>query len=335
MIPASQQITPEMDALLRRAGSNDINIAQAAQREVATAMTTPLKSGVLDGDIASGIFTDQTFLPGQEVSYPEDFVTPGSEKSLVAYTIPNHGAQAQRHFEGGEIRVSTFDVGAVADTNIKYVRDGRWDIMGKLMQVIEAMFIRRKNLDAWHLLLAAGTARNLVPYDDFATAGLFTKRLVAQMETIMRRSAGGNSTSTNRGRLTDLFMSPEARQDVLSWDLTQIPDAMRQSIFMNWSAGGIAKIGDVTLHDLDELGVGQEFNDYFDTVLGGTFPTDKTECVVGLDLRNRDSFANPIRAEVEVFEDASLHKQRRVGFYAWREHGFSVLDNRRTLIGAL
>ncbi len=334
MIPA-KVITPEMKAKLRLAGSNDINIALAAQREVATAMAIPLKEGVLDGDIASGIFTEQTFEPGQEVEYPVDMIAPGSEKGLIAFTIPNHGKLPQKNFEGDFVRVSTFDVGAVADTNLKYARDARWDVMGRLMQAIETMFVRRKNLDAWHTLLAAGTARNLVPYDDFATAGMFTKRLVAQMEAIMRRNAGGNSTSTNRGKLTDVFMSPEARQDVLSWDLTQIPDAMRQAIWTNWSAGGIAKIGDVTLHDLDELGVGQEFNDYFDVTLGGTFPTDKVEAVVGLDLRNRDSFVNPVRSEIEVFEDPTMHRARRVGFYAWREHGFSVLDSRRVLMGAL
>jgi hypothetical protein len=64
-------------------------------------------------------------------------------------------------------------------------------------------------------------------------------------------------------------------------------------------------------------------------------PSDKREIVVGLDLTNQDSFVNPIRAEVEVFEDPLFHRQRRAGVYAWGEHGFSVLDSRRILMGAV
>jgi hypothetical protein len=42
----------------------------------------------------------------------------------------------------------------------------------------------------------------------------------------------------------------------------------------------------------------------------------------------------PIRQEVEVFEDPTFHRQRRAGMYGWGEHGFSVLDSRRVLLGA-
>jgi hypothetical protein len=155
------------------------------------------------------------------------------------------------------------------------------------------------------------------------------------MKTVMRRNAGGNSTSQNRGRMTDLFISPESLEDIRSWDLTQVDDVTRRQIFMAGEEGGLTRIFNVTLHDLDELGVGQDYQKYFDTDLSGTKPTDKVEVVVGLDLDNRDSFVMPIRQEVQVFEDPTFHRQRRAGVYAWGEHGFSVLDSRRVLMGAL
>jgi hypothetical protein len=332
------QPTPEMNQLLRRAGSVDHEIARAAQRELAKALTTPLKQGVLKGDIIAGIFEPINFQPGASVEFPLDFLSPGSEKDFVAYTIPNVGRLPERHVEGDYIMVPTYDVGASIDTSLKYLRDARWDVMGRMMQVLEAMFVRKANDDGWHAILGAGVGRNLVVSDDVATPGLFTKRLVALMQTIMRRNAGGNSTSLNRGKLTDLYISPEAHQDVLSWDLTQIPDSVRQQIFSNWENGGLARIGSVTLHDLDELGVGQEYELYFENVLGGTLPStggQKLEVVIGLDLSKNDSFVMPIRAEVEVFEDPTFHRQRRAGVYGWGEHGFSILDNRRVLLGAL
>lgn len=327
--------SPAMNELLRKSGDRDFAIATAAQAELAKALTTPLKKGVLKGDIIGGIFQPIVFAPGTSIEFPLDWLSPGSEKDFVAYTIPNQGKVPEKSFEGDYVMVPTYDIGAALDWNLKYARDARWDVVGRAMQVLEAMFVRKLNDDGWRVILASGVARNLVAYDDAATAGLFTKRLVALMETSMRRNAGGNSTSVNRGKMTDLFMSPEAHQDVLSWDLTQVPDALRNSIYSNWQNNGVTQIGAVKLHDLDELGVGQDYQKYFATDLAGTMPTDKVEIVVGIDLQNQDSFVHPIRAELEITPDPMFHRQRKAGMYAWQECGFAVLDSRRVLLGAL
>lgn len=326
--------TPEMNELLRRSGSTQYEVAVAAQRELAKALTLPLRQGVLKGDIIAGIFETVNFEPGAAVEFPLDFLSPGSEKDFVAYTIPNTGRLPEKHVEGDYVMVPTYDVGASIDWALKYSRDARWDVVGRAMQVLEAMFVRKANNDGWHTLLAAGAGRNIIPYDDAATAGLFTKRLVALMRTIMRRNAGGNSTSLNKGKLTDLYLSPESIEDIRSWDLTQVDDATRNKIFLAGDEGGLTKIFGVTLHDIDELGVNQDYQNYYEDVLGGTLPTDKVEIVVGLDLQNRDSFVRPVRADVEVFEDPTFHRSRRAGVYGWGEHGFSVLDSRRVLLGA-
>ena len=57
-------------------------------------------------------------------------------------------------------------------------------------------------------LISAGADRNVMIYDADASAGQFSKRLVSLMKVIMRRNGGGNSTSINRGELTDLYLSP-------------------------------------------------------------------------------------------------------------------------------
>ena len=95
------------------------------------------------------------------------------------------------------------------------------------------------------------------------------------------------------------------------------------------------RIFGVNLHDLDELGESQEYQLFYDNELSGTLPGSKVEVVVGLDLSKRDSFVMPIREEVQVFEDDTLHRQKRGGVYGWAEQGFAVLDNRRVILGAL
>ena len=202
------------------------------------------------------------------------------------------------------------------------------------MEVLEAQFVKKMNDDGWNTLLAAGADRNIVVYDSDATAGQFTKRLVSLMKTVMRRNGGGNSTSSNRGLLTDLYVSPEAMEDIRNWGIDQIDETTRREIYVA-ADGSVNRVFNINLHDLDELGEGQQYNTFWDVTLSGSFPGSKLELVVGLDLRKRDSFIMPVRQEVQIFEDDTLHRQKRAGFYGWAEQGFAVLDNRRVLLGAL
>ena len=337
------QITPEMKDLLRLAGDNRREVALPAQAELAKALELPLRQGILKGDIIAGIFEPITFEPGASIEFPLDFLAPGTEKDFVAYTVPNHGYIPQRNVDGDYVMVPTYDVGSSIDWLLKYNRDARWDVVGRAMAVLEGSFVRKANNDGWHTILAAAAGRNIVPYDSAAQTGMFTKRLVALMKTTMRRQAGGNSTSLNQGRLTDLYISPESLEDIRSWDLTQVDDFTRREIFLAEDNGptgeySLTRIFGVNLHDIDELGVAQDYQNYLINVLGVTFTgniANKQEFVVGLDLAHNDSFVMPIRAEIEIFEDEALHRHRRAGFYGWGEHGYASLDSRRCLLGAL
>jgi len=333
----------EMVGLLKRAGDHGFETASAAQHELAKALTLPLRQGILKGDIVSGIYQPIYFAPGTAVEFPLDFLAPGTEKDFVAYTVPAQGRIPEKHVSGDFVMVPTYEVADSIDFALKYARDARWDIVGRCMQVLEASFVRKMNDDGWRTILSAGNSRSLVVYDSAATPGLFTKRLVALMKTIMRRNAGGNSTSVNRGALTDLYVSPEAMEDMRSWDLSQVDDFTRREIFLAGTGNeeyGLTQIFGVKLHDLDELGVGQDYQTYFTGTLGGSLDfgsgnDEKLELCVGLDLSKDDSFVMPWRQEIEVFEDPTFHRQRRAGFYGFGEYGFSILDNRRVLLGAL
>lgn len=333
----------EMVGLLRRAGDHSFETACAAQQELAKALTLPLRQGILKGDIVTGIFDPIYFAPGTAVEFPLDFLAPGTEKDFVAYTVPAQGRIPEKHVNGDFVMVPTYEVADSIDFALKYARDARWDIVGRCMQVLEASFVRKMNDDGWRTIISAGNSRSLVVYDSAATPGLFTKRLVALMKTIMRRNAGGNSTSVNRGQLTDLYVSPEAMEDMRSWDLAQVDDFTRREIFLAGTGNeeyGLTQIFGVKLHDLDELGVGQDYQTYYTGTLSGSLNFGsgndvKLELCVGLDLSKDDSFVMPWRQEIEIFEDPTFHRQRRAGFYGFGEYGFSVLDNRRVLLGAL
>jgi hypothetical protein len=329
--------TPEITDLLVKSGSADRDVALAANKEFAKALELPLRQGLMSGNILDNIFESVQLAPGATPEFPLDFLAPGTERDFVAYTIPNHGYIPERHVESDYVMVPTYDVGASIDYLLKYARDARWDVVGRAMEVLEASFVKKMNDDGWHTFLAAAVDRNIVVFDSDAAANQFTKRLVSLMKTVMRRNGGGNSSSANRGALTDLYVSPEAMEDIRNWGVDIVDEVTRREIYTA-ADGAVNRIFGVNLHDRDELGVGQEYQNFYSeagALNQGTPPGSKSEIVVGLDLRKRDSFIMPVRQEVQIFEDDSLHRQKRAGFYGWAELGFAVLDNRRVLLGAV
>jgi len=328
------QPTPELTDLLVRSGSMNRETALAANAEFAKALELPLRQGIMSGDILDSIFEPIRLAQSATPEFPLDFLAPGTEKDFVAYTIPNHGYIPERHIESDYVMVPTYDIGASIDWLLKYARDARWDVVGRAMEVLEGQFVKKMNDDGWHTLLAAGVDRNIIVYDSDAGAGQFTKRLVSLMKTVMRRNGGGNSASTNRGMLTDLYVSPEAMEDIRNWGVDQVDEVTRREIYTA-ADGTLNRVFGINLHDRDELGEGQEYQLFFSDVLNGSVPSGDAEIVVGLDMRKRDSFIMPVREEVQIFEDDTLHRQKRAGFYGWGEQGFAVLDNRRVLLGSL
>ncbi|MCH2325525.1 MAG: hypothetical protein MK317_12710 [Pseudomonadales bacterium] len=322
-----------MNQLLSRAGSLQREESLAATSELAKALELPLRQGVMSGNILDGIFEAINLQPGATAEFPLDFLAPGTEKEFVAFTIPNHGRIPERHVEGDYVMVPTYDVGASIDWLLKYARDARWDVVGRAMDVLQGQFVKKMNDDGWHTLLSAGADRNILIYDGDASSGMFSKRLVSLLKVVMRRNGGGNSTSINRGELTDLYVSPEGHEDIRNWGVDEVDPITRRDLIVG-EGGLLVRIFQVNLHTLDELGEGQEYQNFYTTDLSGTMPAGKNEIVVGLDLRNRDSFVMPVRAPVQVFEDDTLHRQRRAGMYGWAEHGFAALDTRRVLLGA-
>lgn len=330
----TQEEVNEMKTLLRQCGAKERAVALEAQEAFAAELSTPLRQGVTVGNILDGIFARTTFDPNARVEYPIDLFRPDNDSEFTAYTIPNQGSIPQRHVEGDYVTVPTFDIGSSIDFLIRYASEARFDVVGRALEVMQHGFVKKMNDDGWHTLLAAGVDRNILTSDANAVAGEFTKRLISLMKLVVRRNAGGNSNSLNRGRLTHVYLSPEAIEDMRNWDLSQIDDITRREIY---TAGDetFNRVYGVTLVALDELGENQEYQDYYTNTLGASLAASDVEVLVGLDLSSNDSFVMPVREEIQVFAADDLHRQRRMGFYGWGALGFAVMDNRRIILGSL
>ena len=326
-------VTPEMEQLLVQSADNNRVVAQRAMAEIARAVEIPIRQGILSGDITDGIFTPIQLRPGATPEFPLDPLAPGTEKDYVAFTMPNNGYIPERRAEADTVMVQTYDIAGSIDWSLNYARDARWDVVQRHLEILRGQFVKKTNDDAWHTIIAAGVDRNILVFDPDAANEQFTKRLVSLMMVTMRRNGGGNSASNRRSRLTDLYLSPEAVEDIRNWGVDQVDDITRRELITQ-EDGLLARIFRVNLHDLDELGKGQEYQLFYENDLGGTLPAGDAEIVVGLDLSREDSFVMPIREGVQIFEDMALHRRKLAGFYGWATHGVAVLDNRRVLLGS-
>ena len=329
-----QRPSEEFISLLKRSGSSDKAIAIEAQREIAKALETPLREGVLFGDVVTNIYEAMPLEPGASPEFPLDLLAPGTEGDHIAYTNPGNGRIPERHVEGDYVMINTYGISSSIDFLLKYAREANWNVVGRAMQVLEASFVKKINDDGWHTLLAAAVDRNILVFDADAAAGQFTKRLVSLMKTVMRRNGGGNSV-TAPGRLSDLYLSPEAIEDIRNWGVDQLDEVSRREIYVaNDDGPALTRVFGVNLHDVFEFGDGQEYQKYFTSDLSGSLASSDVELVIGLDQAANDSFVMPVKKQVEIYEDEGLHRHQRQGYYGWAEIGFGVLDNRRVLAGS-
>lgn len=325
--------TEQERALLKQSASADHAVASAAQDKIVKAFELPLRQGVQPGDVIGGIFERIPAEGTSTVEFPLDWLSPGTESEFVAYTVPRYGAIPQRLAFGDYVNIPVYDIAGSIDWDVKYARDARWDIVSKMGERLRNQFVKKKNDDGWHTLLAAGYNRNIIIADTDAAAGMFSVRLVSLLKTVMGRNGGGNSSSLNGGVLTDLYISLEAEADIRSWNVDMIDEVTRREIFTT-PEGTLNRIFSVNLHPLFEFGEGQEYDAFF-TSLGASFPSSKLEMVVGLDLRNRDSFVMPVAEDLTILSDDTLMRSRMRGMYGWMSLGFGVLDSRRIIMGAV
>jgi|NOAtaT_7_FD_contig_61_514250_length_2426_multi_7_in_0_out_0_1 hypothetical protein len=326
----------QIKAKLNDWGSNDPSKSREAGVEVSKALETPIRQTVLTGDILGDIFTVEDYTDGSPVKYPTDLIKPGTEKEFYAFTLPDHGGIPTKLVTSDSIiEIPTYMIGNSIGCTRKFLRDANWNVLARMVEVLEAGFKKKLNDDGFNTIISAGVSRNILVYDPDAAAGQFTPRLVTLLKTVMRRNGGGNSTSVNRGKLTHLYLSPEALDDIRSWNLNLIPDQVRTNIYYTDDNGReMTKIFGVELRDLDELGVGQEYQLYYSSTLGKSLASGDVELAIGIDKSKNNSFVMPIRENLQMFEDNTKHRQGLNEMYGWMEVGFAQLDSRTTLLAS-
>ena len=152
-------------------------------------------------------------------------------------------------------------------------------------------------------------------------------------------------------------LSNRLAADIREWTDTDIDPVTRREIFQ---AGGMGSLWNVALHEIQHLGATGLYNINGSTSAFGKFVADGTEHynsylldnpnvtnadgtvltlgetqIIGFDLSVNDSLVMPIRKDYEAYDDPTLLRVQKAGFFGWEEIGFACLDPRMLGLGII
>ena len=224
--------------------------------------------------------------------------------------------------------------------------DGRLDVVSKAVERMSNEVLVKQERNAWAVVLKA-LAEAVTPavgsnngvagghIETATTAGTFQLSDLNNLMTLVKRlntSYAGGTTADAYG-LTDLFVSPEIKQDIRAFAYqpfttgggTNLPDNVREEIYRG---AGTESLYGVNIHELVELGVGQKYSALFNAFKGSqAFNSVTQEIAIGLDL-SKEAFIRPIARQAEsggtftvLPDDQFVARSEKTGFYGSLEEG--------------
>jgi hypothetical protein len=357
--------------LLRDSGSTNKSVADAAQEAFASIMSSSLSRVLEPLNVANDIFTEVEVYTGRDVpEIPIDLYYGVGEGAFRVWSNGYPGGLAYNEISGFDsFRFRTSRMDSAIAWNKSYAADARMKVVERgLMRLMDEIMVKSQ-FNAFTVLAdALGGARTANQSHVIAstaktnsTARQFqlddVNRLMTKIKRLNSSWANGTSRSAGSG-LTDLYISPETMEQIRKMTYNPmnttgvpdsaestalgLPDEMRMEIYRN---GGATEIYGKTLHELNEMGVGQVYNELFrqkyNAVGGGapawTVATD--ELVIGID-KSLGAFARVINADTNgstfqlLVDDQHLARSEKMGYYGFTEEGWLVgLD--KAIVGLL
>ena len=374
--------TPEQVELIRALGSKDVTVSTEAAEAFAAFLGPVIQKVIAQASTAGMIFSDSEFDEDDSPSYPLDLYYNEGEGYITTWSQSMAGGMPTSQGEGEkEMKISTYRLDSAISWMKKYARKSRLDIVSKALERMAQEVLVKQERNAWAVILRAlaeantsglGTplagAHVLNSDSGFDSGKTFNVAAMSRMLTLMRRMnaswVGGTPTLDTYG-LTDLFVSPEVKEDIRGFAYNAVndvgttsvalPDNLREGIFRS---AGMSELWGVRIHDLLELGQGRKYNKLFETlasgknVIGGSNAfVDKTtnssthhELIIGVD-GSRGAFIRPVARQhdsggnfVVLPDDQFNVRADKVGFYGFLEEGRVCIDARAivglTLIGS-
>jgi len=371
--------TPEQVELVKAMASKNREVAYEAQAALGDFIGPLLAEVVNQAPTVSNLFNSLQFNSEDNASIPldlyhdiddEDYVQIWTQNSPGGLPT-NHVAPVQQ-----EMKFTTYRLDSAVSFDKRFAQRSRLDVVSKTFtRIAQEILLKQEKTAATMILTALGNAnhdkagRHVIRSH---TADRFLLADLNKLFTLAKRintAWTGGTPAERRGRgVTDLIVSPEIVEELRgiaynpintkgSGDGTiknDLPatDALRERVF---SSAGIPEFYGVSIMEINEMGVGQKWNDLFATVsdqvfsahgsananTAAKFQEDKDgndvldeELILGIDL-SRESLIRAVAVDAEsgsefdlVVDDQWVSRSQKIGYYGSLEEGRMILDDR-------
>jgi len=360
---------PEQIELIKALASDNKTVAMEAQEAFAAFISEVVQQVLLQAGTASMIYRDVEFDEDDSPSIPLDLYYGLNEGHISVWSQTVGGGLPTNFVQGmQEMKVNTYRLDSAISMDKRYVRRARLDVVAAGLERMANEILVKQERNAWAVilkLLAEASTTGVGSHVRRANAaGVFQLDDMNRIWTLVRRLnsayTGGTPQGLQSRGLTDLFVSPEVKEQIRSFayqpmntrnaSVTSnnagniaLPDSVREDIYR---AAGTQEIFGVTINEMLELGRSRKYNDLFDTFssanissiatggAGTPFASATDDLIIGIDA-SRNAFLRPVaiqsesRGQVKVLpDDQFLARSQKVGFYSFVEEGRVAVDAR-------
>lgn len=363
--------TNEQVKLVKDLASKNKLVAEAAREALAAFIGPVIQETINNASTAAMIYTDVPFDQNSDASYPLDPLFGINAGHITVWSQSMAGGLPSNFVNSvNELKLQTYTLNTAISMLKKYAEQSRLDVISAYLTRLGQEVMLKQNLNGWLVALnaLAGATTN-GKYHTFraSTAGVLDLDSLNKLKTRAKRInasfANGTPDPANANGLTDLYLSPEAVEQIRaiayqpmntrgvpdSAESTVLgaPDSLREEIFRN---GGASELYGITFHELNELGVGYAYNNIADDAFGSTsitkadgsggavFDGSTEQILFGVD-KSRVGLIRPVQVDSEsggqlivAPDDAFPARAKKIGFYCELEEGRACVDT-RTLQG--
>lgn len=384
--------SPEILDLIKQLGSKDPIKSTAAQVSLAQHIGPVLQEVINVAPTLSNRWTTFEFNEMDSPSIPVDPYAGIDETDyLRVWSQPHAGGMPfnQPVPIQSELKFTTYRLDSAITWDRKYARQARLDIVARGFNRLAQEVLLKQERNSAALLLMALAQNEVTLKGSGATVRQILRTTrprefilhdYVRLFTLLKRihtAWNGGTPDPQQGRgLTDIMVSPEivqmlremaynpinTRAGVISGDGTTgtattaitLPASVRQEVYAN---AGIPEFYGVNIIEMNELGIGQVYNELFAAMAGSTLyadngnkvagdmagarPFDKTkeEIMVGVDFSNTESLMRAVAVDADTGSQFTLQpdnqfvdRSGKIGWYGALEEGRVILDA-KVLVG--
>jgi hypothetical protein len=357
----TEELNTTREILRAMASKNKVEAWEA--QETFAAFVGPTIDQVLDQVAASNlVFQKFSYDAGDNPSIPLDLLEGNTEGLITVWSETLAGGLATNHVSGmDDFRFTVENLTSAVSCLKQYAKGARMDVITVMIKRMVQEILAKSEYLNWSTLLASvANARTgpggVAQVYAGATAGEFKLADLNTLWTKVKRLRsswlGGTPTSIPGRGLTHLLISPEVEGDIRAFvynpqNTTAVPNTdestvlpltnnLREEIYRN---AGISSLWGVKLVPLNELGVGQAYNQIFDdyyTPINSepTFNAATQEVLIGLDL-SVPAYLKLVETDAEAGsetvvepDDQWVRRSEKLGFYAARREGRIAIDSK-------